>query len=104
MFATTTADDPTAPATYARHGRPTPPQISTMKASSVDQFWVGSSTSTNGQRKTAVHHSWPTSGTPHPPEVTVRDHYLLPGGTSVIQNIKSSGLGRGNCAIPLRRF
>jgi putative transposase len=24
MFATTTADDPTAPATFARHGRPTP--------------------------------------------------------------------------------
>jgi hypothetical protein len=40
MFATTTADDPTAPATYARHGRPTPPRISTMKGSSVDQFWV----------------------------------------------------------------
>jgi hypothetical protein len=41
MFATTTADDPTAPATFAPHGRRTPPRISTMKGSSVDQFWVG---------------------------------------------------------------
>jgi hypothetical protein len=41
MFATTTADDPTAPATFARHSRPTyPPRIATINASRVDRSWV----------------------------------------------------------------
>ena len=40
MFATTTADDPTAPATFARHGRPTP-RIATINASRVDRSWMG---------------------------------------------------------------
>ena len=37
MSATTTADDPTAPATCAHHGRPTPPRISTINTSRVDR-------------------------------------------------------------------
>jgi hypothetical protein len=41
MFTTTTADDPTAPVTFARHSRPTPPRIATINASRVDRSWMG---------------------------------------------------------------